>query len=170
MLSLFRSTLLSFGQYGLRGTPVSMTQTTQPPDQADGKPTRTPRRVPQKFWLAAVVAGLAVAGLVMVGLHADFSGGNPSTSVPQAGTLQVSGTGTTKTISCHAGYLSVSGKNNTITLTGHCTSVSVSGSGNHVAVDSTDAVNASGTGNVVLYHWGSPKIDDVGATNIVRQG
>jgi hypothetical protein len=64
----------------------------------------------------------------------------------------------------------VTGKQNTITLTGHCASVSVSGSGNHVAVDSTDAVNASGTGNVVLYHWGSPKVADVGTANNVRQG
>ncbi|MEE3064228.1 MAG: DUF3060 domain-containing protein [Actinomycetota bacterium] len=147
-----------------------MTQTTQPPDHADAEPARPPRRVPRAFWLAAVAAGLALAGLVIVGLHTDLTGGSPSTTVPQAGTLQVSGTGTTKTIPCHAGYLSVSGKNNTVTLTGHCTSVSVSGSGNHVSVDSTDAVNASGTGNVVLYHWGSPKIDDVGTTNIVRQG
>jgi hypothetical protein len=147
-----------------------MTQTTQPPDQTDDEPARAPRRVPRALWIAAVAAGLALAGLVIVGLHTDFTGGGPSTTVPQAGTLQVSGTGTTKTISCHDGYLSVSGKNNTITLTGHCTSVSVSGSGNHVAVDSTDAVNASGTGNVVVYHWGSPKVDNVGATNIVRQG
>ena len=147
-----------------------MTQTTQPPDQSDAEPARTARRVPQAFWLAAVAAGLALAGLVMVGLHTDFAGGSPSTTVPQAGTLQVSGTGTAKTIPCHAGYLSVSGKNNTITLTGHCTSVSISGSGNHVAVDSADAVSASGTGNVVLYHWGSPKIDNVGTANIVRQG
>lgn len=147
-----------------------MTQTTQHPDQAGAEPARTPRRVPRAFWLVAVAAGLALAGLVMVGLHTDLGGGSPSTTVPQAGTLQVSGTGTTKTIPCHAGYLSVSGKNNTVTLTGHCTSVSVSGSGNHVAVDSTDAVSASGTGNVVLYHWGSPKVDNVGATNIVRQG
>jgi len=147
-----------------------MAQTTQHPDHAGGEFPRTPRRVPRAFWLVAVAAGLALACLVMVGLHTDLTGGSPSTTVPQAGTLQVSGTGTTKTIPCHAGYLSVSGKNNTVTLTGHCTSVSVSGSGNHVAVDSTDAVNASGTGNVVLYHWGSPKVDNVGATNIVRQG
>nr|WP_231986393.1 DUF3060 domain-containing protein [Mycobacterium sp. E2479] len=131
---------------------------------------RTPRRVARAFSLTAVAVGLALAGLVAIGLHSDFAAGGPSTTVPQAGTLQASGIGTTKTIPCHAGYLSVSGKNNTITLTGHCTSVSVSGSGNHVAVDSTDAVSASGTGNVVLYHWGSPKIDNVGTANIVRQG
>ena len=148
-----------------------MTQTTQHPDHARAERTRTPRRVPQtSFWFAVVAVGLALAGLLVVGLHADLPGGSPSTTVPEAGTLQASGTGTTKTIPCHAGYLSVSGKNNTITLTGHCTSVSVSGSGNHVAVDSADAVSASGTGNVVLYHWGSPKIDNIGTANIVRQG
>jgi Protein of unknown function (DUF3060) len=119
-----------------------MTQTTQHPDQAGADPERAPRHVPQTFWLAAVAAGLAFAGLVVVGLHTDFAGGSPSTTVPDAGTLQVSGTGTTKTIPCHAGYLSVSGKNNTVTLTGHCTSVSVSGSGNHVAVDSEPRIGA----------------------------
>jgi hypothetical protein len=147
-----------------------MTQATQYPDQAGTDPPRAPRRVPLIFWLAAVATGLAIAGLVAVGLHTDLAGGDPSTTVPESGTLQISGTGTTKTIPCHAGYLSVSGKQNTITLTGHCTSVSVSGSGNHVAVDSADAVSASGTGNVVLYHWGSPKIANVGTANIVRQG
>lgn len=147
-----------------------MTQTTQHPDQAGAEPGRTPRRLPLTFLLAALAAGLALAGLVAVGLHTDLTGGSPSTTVPDSGTLQVSGTGMTKTIPCHAGYLSVSGQKNTITLTGHCTSVSVSGSGNHVAVDSTDAVNASGTGNAVVYHWGSPKVDNVGTANIVRQG
>jgi hypothetical protein len=147
-----------------------MTQTTEHPDQADAEFAGTPRRVPLILVLAAVAAALALAGLVAVGLHTDLAGGNPSTTVPQSGTLQVSGTGMTKTIPCHAGYLSVSGKQNAITLTGHCTSVSVSGNGNHVAVDSTDAVSASGTGNVVLYHWGSPKVDNVGTANIVRQG
>lgn len=145
-----------------------MTQTMQPPDQADTGPETGPRRG-VGMWLAAVAAALLFAGLLAVGFHTDLTGGSPS-AVPEAGTLQVSGTGMTKTLPCHAGYLSVSGQQNTITLTGHCTSVSVSGSGNHVAVDSTDAVSASGSGNVVLYHWGSPKIANVGTANVVRQG
>src|SRR6185312_14815688 len=153
-LSLFRSTLSSFGRYGVRGTPVAMTQTTEHSDQAG----------------ADLAAGLALAGLVSVGLRTDLANGSQSTEVPDAGTLQVSGAGATKTLPCHAGYLSVSGKNNAITLAGHCASVTVSGSGNRVAVDSTDAVSASGTGNVVLYHWGSPKIVNAGTDNIVRQG
>jgi hypothetical protein len=145
-----------------------MTQTMQPPDQADTDPETAPR--PRAgLWLAGVAFALAFVGLLAVGFHTDLSGGSPS-AVPQAGTLQVSGTGMTKTLPCHAGYLSVSGEKNTITLTGHCTSVSVSGSGNHVAVDSTDAVSASGSGNVVLYHWGSPKIANAGTANVVRQG
>ncbi|OBH45763.1 DUF3060 domain-containing protein [Mycobacterium mantenii] len=146
-----------------------MTQTTQHPDQATADPSKPRRRVPRIFWPAAVAVGLALAGLVAVGSRTDL-GGDSQSAVPESGTLQVSGTGATKTIPCHDGYLSVSGKQNTITLTGHCTSVSVAGSGNHVAVDSTDAVSASGTGNVVLYHWGSPKIANAGTANIVRQG
>ncbi|GAB1816481.1 DUF3060 domain-containing protein [Mycobacterium sp. MUNTM1] len=146
-----------------------MTQTTQHPHHVGAELVRTPRRVPLSFLLAALAAGLALAGLVAVGLHTDLAGGTPSTTVPESGTLQVNGTGVAKTIPCHGGYLSVSGQKNTITLTGHCTSVSVSGSGNHVGVDSADAVSASGSGNVVLYHWGSPKVDNVGTANIVRQ-
>lgn len=145
-----------------------MTQTMQHPHQA-AELTRTPRRR-TRWWLAALAAGPAVAGLVSVGLHTDLARGSQSTEVPDAGTLQVSGAGTTKTLPCHAGYLSVSGKDNAITLTGHCTSVTVSGSGNRVSVDSTDALSASGTGNVVVYHWGSPKVVNAGTANVVRQG
>lgn len=146
-----------------------MTQTTQHPDQAGAELARAPRRGPG-WWPAALAAGLALAGLVCVGLHSGLADGDQSTEVPDAGTLQVSGAGTTKALPCHAGYLSVSGRDNTITLTGHCTSVTVSGSGNRVAVDSADVLSASGTGNIVVYHWGSPKIVSAGATNTVRQG
>lgn len=169
MLSVFRSTLSSFGHYAIRGTPVAMTQTMQHPEQAGDELVRAPRRG-TGLWLAALAVGLALAGLVSVGLHTDLAGGSQSPAVPEAGTLQLSGTGTTKSIPCHAGYLSVSGQRNTITLTGHCTSVSVSGDGNRVVVDSTDAASASGTGNIVVYHWGSPKVVNAGTTNVVRQG
>nr|WP_231973826.1 MULTISPECIES: DUF3060 domain-containing protein [unclassified Mycobacterium] len=121
-------------------------------------------------WLAIVLAWLALAGVAATGARTEFGGSSPAAAVPQAGTLQVSGTGTVKTIPCHGGYLSVSGRLNTITVTGHCTSVSVSGDGNRVAVDSADAVSAAGTDNAVTYHWGAPKIVDAGTTNIVRQG
>lgn len=128
-------------------------------------------RAAMACWLVIVIGWLVLAGLAATGFRTDFAGsGSPSAAVPQAGTLQVSGTRTTKTIPCNDGYLSVSGTDNTVTVTGHCTSVSVSGNGNHVAVDSTDAVSASGTGNLVVYHWGSPKIVNAGTANTVRQG
>lgn len=121
-------------------------------------------------WLAIVVGWLALAGVAAAGPRTDFTGDSPSATVPESGTLQVSGAGTTKTIPCHDGYLSVSGERNTVTVTGHCTSVSVSGHTNHVAVDSTDAVSASGSDNVITYHWGLPRIVNAGTANTVRQG
>ncbi len=121
-------------------------------------------------WVVIVLGWLTLAGLAATGFRTDLTGSSPAATVPEAGTLQVSGTGTTKTISCNDGYLSVSGVANTITVNGHCTSVIVSGNGNYVAVDSTDAVSTSGNGNVVTYHWGSPKIVNTGTANTVRQG
>jgi hypothetical protein len=79
----------------------------------------------------------------------NCAGSSQPATVPPAGTSQISGTSSTKTIPCNNGYLSVSGVTNTITVTGHCVSLIVSGSGNHVTIDSTDAVSASGIGNVV---------------------
>jgi Protein of unknown function (DUF3060) len=121
-------------------------------------------------WSVIVVGWLLLAGLAATGFRTDFPGSSPPANVPQAGTLQVSGTRTTNTVPCNGGYLSVSGVDNTVTVTGHCTSVSVSGNGNHVTVDSTDAVSASGRGNVVTYHWGSPKVANAGTSNTVQQG
>lgn len=121
-------------------------------------------------WLALMLCWLTLAGLAATGLRTDFGRGSPAAAVPQAGTLQINGTGTTKTIPCHGGYLSVSGQLNTITVTGHCTSVSVSGDGNRVAVDSADAVSTAGTDNAVTYHWGAPKVVNAGTANTVRQG
>jgi hypothetical protein len=122
-------------------------------------------------WVGRLRPRLRVGmALAATGFRTDLIGGSPPATVPEAGTLQVSGTGTTKTIPCHGGYLSVSGMTNTITVTGHCISLDVSGNGNHVTVDSTDAVSTSGTSNVVTYHWGSPMIVNAGTSNIVRQG
>ncbi|KLO42099.1 hypothetical protein ABW17_12595 [Mycobacterium nebraskense] len=138
---------------------------------ADGTRAATPRRVSVAFSLTIVAGALvALAGLSGAGVHADLVGGGPSATVPESGTLQVNGTGTTKTIPCHGGYLSVSGQTNTVTVTGHCTSVSVSGRGNRVVVDSADAVSTSGTGNAVTFHWGSPNVANVGTANTVKQG
>ncbi|GLE51008.1 hypothetical protein ATCCBAA256_05950 [Mycobacterium montefiorense] len=127
-------------------------------------------RVGMACWSIIVIGWLALACLAATGFRTGLAGDIPAENVPNAGTLQVSGTGTTKTIPCHGGYLSVSGVNNTITVTGHCTSVSVAGKGNGVTVDSTDAISISGTGNVVIYHWGSPKVANTGTSNTVGQG
>ncbi len=127
-------------------------------------------RVGMACWLVIVIGWLALAGLAATGLRTYFVGDSPDVSVPESGTLQLSGAGTTKTVPCHGGYLSVSGQTNAVTVTGHCTSVSVSGNENRVVVDSTDAVSTSGIGNVVTYHWGSPRIVSTGKSNVVRQG
>jgi hypothetical protein len=124
-------------------------------------------RIGMACWSVIVIGWLVLAGLAATGFRTDFAGSSPPASVPPAGTLQVSGTGTTKTIPCNG---SVSGTTNTITITGHCTSVSVAGHGNHVTIDNTDAISASGTDNVVTYHWGSPRIANVGTSNTVLQG
>lgn len=145
------------------GYPEAMTQTGPHQDRAGA------RRVPGAFRLAMVAGAVALAGLAVAGFRTDLAGAG-SAAVPESGTLQVSGTGTTKTIGCHGGYLSVSGQTNTVTVTGHCTSLSVSGHGNRVAVDSTDAVSTSGTGNAITYHWGSPNVVNAGTSNTVRQG
>lgn len=121
-------------------------------------------------WLLIVVGWLTLAGLAAAGLRTNLAGDSPSENVPNSGTLQVSGSGTTKTVPCNSGYLSVSGVTNTITISGHCTSVSVAGKGNRVMIDSADAISISGTGNVVTYHWGSPKIANTGTSNTVTQG
>jgi hypothetical protein len=127
-------------------------------------------RIGMACWLLIVIGWLALAGFAATGFRTNFGSSSPPATVPRAGTLQVSGTGTTKTIPCNDGYLSVSGVTNTITVTGHCTSFSVSGNGNHVTIDSTDAVSTSGTGNIVTYHSGSPKIVNAGTSNTVQQG
>lgn len=146
-------------------TQTEMTQTEQHRDRPGA-----PRRPRTAFRLAIAAGALALTGLAAGAFH-DLAGAGPSaTTVPESGTLQVNGTGTTKTIGCHGGYLSVSGQTNTVTVTGHCTSLSVSGHGNRVAVDSADAVSASGTGNAVTYHWGSPNVVSTGTANTVGQG
>jgi Protein of unknown function (DUF3060) len=127
-------------------------------------------RVGMACWLVIVLGWLVLAGLAATGSRTTPTGDSPAAPVPQAGTLQVSGTRTTKMVPCNGGYLSVSGVDNTVTVTGHCTSVSVSGKGNRVTIDSTDAISSSGTGNVVIYHWGSPQIANAGTSNIVQQG
>lgn len=141
-------------------------------DEAGNWVGALPRRVRAGMacWSLVVIGWLTLAGLAATGLPTTLAGDTPAAPVPQAGTLQVSGTHRTKTVPCNGGYLSVSGMDNTVTVTGHCTSVSISGNGNHVTVDSTDAVSASGRDNVVRYHWGSPTVANVGTANSVAQG
>ncbi|MEZ0349215.1 DUF3060 domain-containing protein [Mycobacterium sp. pR1184] len=128
-------------------------------------------RVRMVCWLLIVIGWLVVAGLAATGTRTtDLAGGGLPTKVPSYGTLQVNGSGTTKTIPCNGGYLSVSGANNTVTVTGHCTSLSVSGKGNRVTIDNTDAISTTGTDNVVTYHWGSPNVANTGTSNTVGQG
>lgn len=133
--------------------------------------TLRPRlRAGMACWLGLVIGWLVLAGLTATGIRTDLATDDLPTKVPSAGTLQVSGSGTAKTIPCNGGYLSVSGVDNTITVTGHCTSVSVAGKGNRVTIDSTDAISTAGTGNVVTYHWGSPNVANTGTSNTVGQG
>lgn len=123
-------------------------------------------------WLALVTGWLALAGLAGNGFRTDYRARDETraTTVPRAGTLELSGTSTSKTIPCNDGHLSVSGAMNAITITGHCASLKVPGNENRVTVDSADAVSTSGTGNRVTYHWGSPEVVDAGTANAVRQG
>lgn len=131
---------------------------------------RTRVRVGMVCWFVIVIGWLGAAGLAATGTGADLADHGLPTNVPDYGTLQVSGSGTAKTIPCNRGYLSVSGVNNTITVTGHCTSLSVAGKGNRITIDSTDAISTTGTNNVVTYHWGSPNVANTGTSNTVGQG
>lgn len=121
-------------------------------------------------WSLILVGWLVLAGWAATGTRTDLAHDGLATDVPTNGTLQVSGSGTTKTIPCNGGYLSVSGADNTITVSGHCTSVSVAGKGNRVTIDNTDAIGTTGSGNVVTYHWGSPNVATAGTSNTVGQG
>jgi hypothetical protein len=140
-------------------------------ENGDWVGTLRPRlRAGMACWLAIVIGWLVLAGWAVSGNPTNLADDQVPAKVPNAGTLQVSGSGTTKTIPCNGGYLSVSGVNNIITVTGHCTSVSVAGKGNRVTIDSTDAISTTGTGNVVTYHWGSPNVANTGTSNTVGQG
>src|SRR6201996_8576886 len=96
----------------------------------------------------------------------------PSTSVstaPAGENITVSGISEARTIACNGGSVSVSGITNNVVITGHCVSVSVSGIQNQITVDAADMIQASGSGNQVTYHSGSPKIDNSGFDNVVQR-
>jgi len=82
----------------------------------------------------------------------------------------VSGINEVRTIACNGGSVSISGITNNVTITGRCISVNVSGIQNQVTVDSADAIQASGSGNHVTYHSGSPKVGNSGFDNVVQKG
>jgi Protein of unknown function (DUF3060) len=84
--------------------------------------------------------------------------------------VTVSGISEARTIACNGGSVSVSGITNNIAITGHCASVTVSGIQNQITVDAVDMIQASGSGNQITYHSGSPRIDNSGFGNVVKQG
>jgi hypothetical protein len=97
----------------------------------------------------------------------------PSTSVstaPAGENITVSGISEVRTIACNGGSVSVSGITNNVVITGHCTSVSVSGIQNQITVDAADTIQASGSGNHVTYHTGSPTVGNSGLGNVVGRG
>jgi hypothetical protein len=91
------------------------------------------------------------------------------TAAPPGGLVSVSGMGENKTIECNDNRASISGMGNTVTITGHCTNVTVSGMQNKITLDASDQIIASGVGNVITYHSGSPDINNAG-NNTVQQG
>ena len=96
----------------------------------------------------------------------------PSTSVstaPAGENITVSGISEARTIACNGGRVSVSGITNNVVITGHCASLSVSGIQNQITVDAADTIQASGSGNQVTYHTGSPKIGNSGFDNVVQR-
>ncbi|MGO9382696.1 MAG: DUF3060 domain-containing protein [Mycobacterium sp.] len=96
----------------------------------------------------------------------------PSTSPvpPPGGKLSVSGINENRTIACSDNIVSISGISNTVVITGHCTKITVSGVQNSITVDAVDTVEASGFNNKVIYHSGTPTIDNSGDSNVVQQG
>jgi Protein of unknown function (DUF3060) len=96
----------------------------------------------------------------------------PSTSPnpPRGGSLDISGISENRTIACNDSIVSVSGVSNTVVITGHCTSLTVSGVENSITVDAVDSIDASGFNNKIIYHTGTPKISNLGDSNVVQQG
>ena len=93
----------------------------------------------------------------------------PATA-PAGENITVSGISEARTIACNGGNVSISGITNNVVITGHCVSVTVSGIQNQITVDAADTIQASGSGNRVTYHSGSPRIDNSGLGNNVQRG
>lgn len=93
-----------------------------------------------------------------------------ATTAPAGENITVSGINEVRTVACNGGTVNVSGITNNVTITGHCTSVNASGIQNQVTVDSADNIQASGSGNHITYHSGSPKVGNSGFDNVVQKG
>jgi hypothetical protein len=59
---------------------------------------------------------------------------------------------------------------NKVVLTGHCSRVDVSGLKNVVTIDSADAIVVSGMNNAVVFHSGTPELDNSGLDNTLGRG
>ena len=98
-------------------------------------------------------------------------GAAPTTSSVASGdNVTVSGISEVRTIACNGGSVSVSGITNNVVITGHCARVTASGIQNQITVDSADTIQASGSGNQVTYHTGSPTVGNSGLGNVVHKG
>ena len=91
----------------------------------------------------------------------------PAVGVPMAhagfGDIHVTSNGTTETIDCNDSTLFVNGSYNFINATGSCWAVTLQGSSNTVIADNVvDNITVYGSNQTVLYHGGTPFINDVG--------
>ncbi|MGH3542593.1 MAG: DUF3060 domain-containing protein [Mycobacterium sp.] len=109
-------------------------------------------------------------GTNTTGTQAPSAGPSTSPAPPAGGDLGVSGINENQTMACNDSIVIVSGISNTVEITGHCASLTVSGVENSVTVDAVDTIEASGFNNQVTYHTGSPRINRIGDSNVVRQG
>lgn len=127
---------------------------------------RTRLKIGMVIWLL-VVAGWLVLAVLAASVFRPTIGG-PLTA--GAGTtVKVGGNSQQKRVVCDTGSVTVSGVTNRVTITGRCASVTVSGHSNHVIVEDADVINTSGVANVVTYQTGSPRIDNEGISNVVKQ-
>ncbi len=120
------------------------------------------------------VPGISSAGPTPPGTMPSASVTEPSTAptstAPAGDNVTISGISEVRAIACNGGTVNISGITNNVVITGHCANVLVSGIQNQVTVDAADMVQASGSGNQVTYHTGSPTIENSGFDNVVKKG
>jgi hypothetical protein len=174
------------GQYGYVAPPPGSYGPTYPPPAASfGSPyppasgsygglqftsSGTGRRLGWIIFTIMAVVGISIAGSAFLAFDKTGFMGPQGLTVSSGGNVGVSGSHEMQTVVCDGGGdVSVSGVTNTVTITGHCTDLTVSGVQNKVVVDSSDAINASGFGNSITYHFGEPRINKSG-DNVVTHG